>query len=620
MKLTFDHIVIENFKSFRDRHEVSLSEFDAGLYFLKGRNESRPRLGSNGAGKSSIWDALCWCLYGKTPRNLRNPDIRPRGISRKKKTSVSVYLTIDGDVYILERTTSPNSFKVNGETKDTKFPEKLVRMSFEVFTHTILFGQHEDLFFDLTPSAKMELFSEILDLDRWESRSRDAAMAVADLDADITKLEMELSDFKGRDSQVGEVIKKAKNDSDDYEANRQSQIETAEKELEEKRKRLESAKSNLGDLELELDKEVIDSRQDQKAVKDLEDKLEKARDEVSEYELQVREAYKEIKRIQEELDEISDGDLCPLCGQSIKETDIWDHKQSLTKSMEDLNKKARKIKRHELTSARQNVDECRDNLRSVKDSLAESSKKTENIRDRISTLQRTVSDLQADIRSREKDLVRLENNDNPYLATYRDYKKKRSAIKVKMKDIQVEIKKKSRRIERVRYWIKGFKDIRLYIIEDVVERLEVVTNELLDEFGLMDTVESVHYDVEKETKSGTVKRGLTIFVQPPDHDDPVRWESWSGGEGQRLRMIGSLALSEVLLTYVGVYPSLEILDEPSSHMSTEGVRNLCEYLADRARALQRQIWFTDHLAVESAHFTDSMTVVHGKDGSYIEGE
>ena len=32
----------------------------AGLYFLRGRNEVQPRLGSNGSGKTTLWRALCW--------------------------------------------------------------------------------------------------------------------------------------------------------------------------------------------------------------------------------------------------------------------------------------------------------------------------------------------------------------------------------------------------------------------------------------------------------------------------------------------------------------------------------------------------------------------------------
>lgn len=618
MKLTFDSIAIENFKSFRGKHEVPLDGFEAGLYFLKGRNDVRPRLGSNGAGKSTIWDALCWCLYGKTPRNLRNPDVRPRGISKKERTRVIVCLTIDEETYVLERAAFPNSFKANSETKDPKFPEKLLRMSFEVFTHTILFGQHEDLFFDLTPSAKLELFSEILDLDRWESRSKDAAKAVARLESGVTKQEMELSDLKGRRSQMDEFIRKSKKSADDYEADKQSQIEKVEEVLGERRKSLEGAESSLAETELSLDKESLHVDQERKVVADLEDQFEDARDKARDYEHEVRDIERQVQRIEVEIEEISDGDLCPLCGQSIKDTDIWEHKQKLEESVADLNHKSKRIRRHELKPAQERVDKIRDSLKTAKEGLDESGRKIERFRDRISTLQKTISDLQAAIRSDEAELNRLENEDNPYLATYREYKKKKSSIGVRIKDVEGEIKKLEIRIERTRYWIKGFKEIRLYIIEDVIERLEVVTNDLLDEFGLVDTVESVHYVVEKETKSGTIKRGLTILVQSPDHADPVRWECWSGGEGQRLRMIGTLALSEVLLTYVGVYPSLEILDEPSHHMSVEGVRDLCEYLADRAESLGRQIWFTDHLAVESSYFEGSTTVVHGKNGSYVE--
>src|SRR5438105_2322957 len=77
MQLIFQRLEIENFKCFTTKQVFDLTQYTPGLNFLQGRNDVEPALGSNGAGKSSVFDALTWCIYGRTVDNLRNPDIKP---------------------------------------------------------------------------------------------------------------------------------------------------------------------------------------------------------------------------------------------------------------------------------------------------------------------------------------------------------------------------------------------------------------------------------------------------------------------------------------------------------------------------------------------------------------
>jgi hypothetical protein len=45
---------------------------------------------------------------------------------------------------------------------------------------------------------------------------------------------------------------------------------------------------------------------------------------------------------------------------------------------------------------------------------------------------------------------------------------------------------KQRKYERTHFWVKGFRDVRLHIIEDVLQELELCSNAMLDELGLVD--------------------------------------------------------------------------------------------------------------------------------------
>src|SRR6266550_3813747 len=105
MKLSYDALQIEGFKSFASKRPaiLDLINYGTGLHLLKGRNELDPGLESNGVGKTSLWGAL----------------------------------------------------------------DQTFGIPFDVFTHTILLGQGQPPFFDLPPARIMTLFSTVLNLQRW---------------------------------------------------------------------------------------------------------------------------------------------------------------------------------------------------------------------------------------------------------------------------------------------------------------------------------------------------------------------------------------------------------------------------------------------------------------------
>ena len=188
----------------------------------------------------------------------------------------------------------------------------------------------------------------------------------------------------------------------------------------------------------------------------------------------------------------------------------------------------------------------------------------------------------ADLLKKQRDQYR--SDDNPHQAQLRDLRRRRAKVDEEMDVLREDLTKLARRLERTQYWVRGFKEVQLQVIDETLQELEMATNATLPEMGLEDW--SIEYAVERETKSGSVRPELNATVLSPYNDKPVRWESWGGGVGQRLRVAASLALGEVLLNHAGVTCDLTILDEPSRHMSAEGIEDLIEMLADRARRVE----------------------------------
>src|SRR5689334_17606157 len=114
MNLTFEKVVIESFKTFVGEPQTFvLAKSEPGLHFIKGINKDEPDLGSNGAAKSSIFDALGWCLYGRTPDGRRTPDIVPW--SGKGHPKVTTTVRIDQTRHEIVRTTHPNQLLLDKE-------------------------------------------------------------------------------------------------------------------------------------------------------------------------------------------------------------------------------------------------------------------------------------------------------------------------------------------------------------------------------------------------------------------------------------------------------------------------------------------------------------------------
>lgn len=609
MRFKFSKVYIQNFKAVREKQVLDLTSRPAGLHYVKGVNEIEPQLGSNGAGKSTIWDAVCWCLYGKTPEGLRNPDVKPW--SGEKKTRVKVVLFRDGKKFIVQRTANPNSIILNGEdvgqeTIDRRF------LSYAVFTHTVLLGQGRPLFLDLRPNEKLELFTELLDLDKWDVRSKTAMEESSFLESEISNLHSSLSSSRLLVREWKTSVVDLESQSEEWES------KTKDKRLDMKRT-IDKTSKELKDVKIELrsQTEVLERRRGLvlktlKALEAEEAVLSKIEDRQTELGSTIGKAQSELRRLVKQLDSLKTSKTCPTCGQRVKKDDLVSHKKELTR---DIGKQEKII---DETSKELNK------LKSVKiqkKKIKVLSSKLEDLEDKIDPLESRVSSLKIRKISIQSKLEHFSNHTsedvNPYTKQIRELRSKLKKEFSSIKDLKETISKLSSRLKRVSFWIKGFKACRLYALEEVLEELRIVTAAIGTEFGLSDWV--MDFQVEKETKSGSVQRGLMVTVQPPSSGKTIRWESFSGGERQRLRLIGSLALSEVLLNHAGLDIDFEILDEPTRHLSTEGVLDLIEFLPARAQRLHRKTFYTDHQAIESSNFNSTVTVVRNHKGVFING-
>ena len=579
LPLEFDYLKVEGFKSFIGTTIIDFRKHGVGLHFLAGMNlRAKEQLGSNGAGKSTLWDALVWCLQGRTARGLRNPDVRPWH-PNGCKTKVEVGYRTSDHAHVCVRTIAPNFLTLDGKACDQRELDRSLGLTFDLLTHTVVLGQGRPLFFDLEPRRKMELFGTTLNLDRWDVRSQFAAEKVAKLEQRLIAVQHDIDSYTAKIDQMESLMADTAVSMSKWSVERHEAVKHVEAELAQTKVIYQNMERDRGEWDLKYDGAMTELQPLEAQLRDVD--------------RQYQHALAKCFAIR---DAIESPDKCPTCGQKI--VGHAEHVRRLT--MEQRTAEAKKNKHLEV-------------VQRLKKSHAEFAKKANDSKHQLDYYTARRAEAAAKVQVLEDRMGEV--SANPFRTQLREYQATSARYAADRLELRRKRKQIRRAIERRAFWVKAFRDVRLEIVQTVLQELEMVTASLLEQIGLLGW--RVNYAIEKETQSGTVQRGLTVLILSPDNDKPVKWEVWSGGEQQRLRIVSALALSQVLLSHAGVAPNLEVLDEPTSHMSPQGTQYVCDFLADRAHQLRKCIIYADQNVVESTRFTSTIYVVKGKAGSRL---
>lgn len=512
---------LDNFKSFKGRHRVDLPTAP-GLYHITGFNEVEPRLGANGVGKSTLLDAIYWALYGKSLRGLRAGDVVSRG---ERGCAVTVSLTIGSQRLEIRRTQAPNALTLNGTPISPEALQKQLRLGPEAFTYSVILPQFGQAFFDLLPSAKLTLFSQIMELDYWLGKSAVASELVAEIDKAIALCSVESGRCEGVLQTIdGDIEGLAKR----HEGFAQEQAAS-----------LKLMKAHLDEIRQCKSADAIAFSK--KALLNIANKIERA----------------------EKLSK-----QCPTCGQPVRNKDL---------------------------------DELLVNKAEFERQL------TRQERDGAVLASREASLLAS--------LTKEQKRQSPYADQIKSKQEKKKAAQRRLKQLQSEVDQLQSDHASADYWVGGFKRIRLLLVEQTLRQLELEVNNNVASLGLTDW--QIKFDVERENKTGGVTKGFTVLIFAPGQTEPTRFEAWSGGETQRLRLAGDLGLANLIMERAGLTNTIEMYDEPSAHLSQEGLLDLAETLHQRALSAGKRIFLVDHNALDFGAFSGRFFITKRARGSEL---
>jgi len=608
MRFSLQRLLVTGFRGVRDTVTLDFTNTPPGLYFVRGENRDDSRLGSNGSGKSTLFsEALIWLLTGAVSQSKR-PGDRVENRGWQGKTEVTGEFEIDNQIKKLSRSRNPNGLWLNGERIEQRDVDKFLPLTDAALRKSILIDQFGEMFLSLGPEAKSQIFTETLDLDKWLRAADLAGDQVTSADKELqtnvrkqegasralTELRNQLRSASDSEAVFEEDIKARITDARVREKVAKAAVVTARAALDEIR-----AKNIGGGRIQELNDEKT-------ALRPLHRELAGVLAIVAENDHQHKELECRLAAYSK------GGNICPECGQRVDAKHIKEKRAALLGQIEAV------------TQQKKNSEKVR----------AELEAQITKLETRIIILEKELTEalaIQTDIaiaagRSLVADkevhrilqeIAELEKRPNPFTAQCDALEKRvkelRSELKL-LKEAEAKIVEDS---EIAKFWVRGFREIRLEQIDAALAELELATNRHAEALGLEEW--RVAFATERETQKGTVSHGFSVSLYPPGAKEPVNWDTYSGGESQRWQLATTFGLAEVLLSRAGITTDFEVLDEPSAHLSPEGIDDLLECLADRARETQRRIFLIDHNSLDRGAFDGIISVVKTKSrGTFIE--
>lgn len=160
------------FKTIRYKNFLSSGNLFTEIFLDK--TKTTLIVGENGAGKSTMIDALCFCLYNRAFRNINKPNLC-NSITQKNCT-VEVEFSINNKEYLIRRGIKPEIFEIykDGKLLDQssktgdyqKLLEKqILKMNFKSFTQIVILGSSNYIpFMRLPPHIRREVIEDLLDI------------------------------------------------------------------------------------------------------------------------------------------------------------------------------------------------------------------------------------------------------------------------------------------------------------------------------------------------------------------------------------------------------------------------------------------------------------------------
>ena len=528
-------------------HSVQYKNFlSTGNNFTKIELDKSPTtliVGANGAGKSTMLDALSFGLFGKPYRNINKPQLI--NTINSKDCLVEVEFSVGPSRYKVIRGIKPNVFEIykNGEVINESshakefqklLEQNILKLNHKSFHQIVVLGSSSFIpFMQLTAAHRREVIEDLLDINIFSKMNIVLKDNIASLKDKIRDAAHQVDIVKNKIEVQRKYISDIKNLNE--EKNREKQIEI---------KAQEDTIEQIHNENEEIQK-TLTAKYDQ-----VEERLTEAGQTFQNDQHQQTKLKTEMSRLVKEDKFFQDNDVCPTCTQEI-DSGI---KEQKTKSIATQAKKIQKTFQtleEQLSAGKALVDELREQSKQsmeLQALLRDNNTKISMSRKLIQKLEQEITDT-----SDSKDNIVQANKD------LEDFINEKDNLLTQKLELSEEYDYSSVIADMLKDTGIKTKIIRQYL--PVMNKLVNQYLQTLDFF--------VHFELNESF-------GETIRSR---HRDTFSYESFSEGEKMKIDLALLFTWREIARMKNSVATNLLILDETfDSSLDNESIQNLLKVI------------------------------------------
>ena len=362
-------------------------------------------IGENGAGKSTILDALCFALFGKAFRNINKPQLI--NTINEKAALVEIEFSIGNNFYQVSRGIKPNIFEIkcnqkllnqDSHSRDyQEFLEKsILQFNYKSFTQVVILGSSTFVpFMQLKDKDRRTIIEDLLDIQIFskmntllKDRVSENKNSIDDLDFDKQKVEHSIEVQNNYIDSLKEDNQKLVKDNEQKIKESEDQIQEYVHLNDKHQEEVQFTLSRMGDVQ------KVESRKK---------KLDKLKDKVQD----------SIKSKEHEIHFYEENTDCPTCKQAIdevfREEQIKDKQSRVkeqTSGLEELWK--------EISDTEQSLNNIAEHQSQINDIQLEINKNLQS----ISALQKYIEKIKTELS--ELSEVGKIDEENEQLEVYKD--------------------------------------------------------------------------------------------------------------------------------------------------------------------------------------------------------
>ena len=539
-------------------------------------------VGSNGAGKSTMLDALSFGLFGKPHRKISKPQLV--NSINAKGTLVEVEFRIGKQKYKVVRGIKPNKFEiwVNGNLLNqsshakeyqSMLEKNIVKLNHKSFHQIVVLGSSSFVpFMQLSSQARREVIEDLLDINMFskmngllKERMSILKDQISENGHQLNMVDTKINAQKKYLRDLSEITAQQKKDKLDTIKSLQEDIRSLNKSNEELTNEITEKSPSVNEGTTKVSKDITDI-----------DKY------MAQFKSQQKEVVKQAKFFEE-------NDTCPTCEQDIDKTtknyhlDKCKTKAGTIKNALDMGEMQKK-----------SLLEKQEELQGQLDSIREWQSKVNANSQEIGSINRTIDGLQSD-------LSRIDNETG-------DLSEANSELEVLRVEKEGLQDTKYKLTEQNNYNIvksELLKDtgIKTKIIKQYLPVINKLTNEYLQILDFF-----VHFNLD-ESFNETIRSR---------HRDAFSYDSFSEGEKQRIDLSLLFTWRQIAKMKNSVATNLLILDETfDSSLDEEGIDNLMKIIS--AVAEDTNVFIISHKSeLEDVAFARKIEFVKAKNFSKIK--